>query len=237
MPHTARAGAAALVAAPAIAIASAIIAPTLSDDPAQQLTALTDHHAAAVAALALSTIAIILLIAGMIWFALAINPHSPGLAIAGGTLGVLGALVVLFDNGIAAAAPSVVRGLDPPTGTAALERVHSSTAVAGLEPLSLLGDIGLALLGVAVLRAGAPRLTAAIIAGGAIGEGIGFATANRTLVIASFVILLLGLAQAVRTLAAGPPTSIRRRVVQESRTDTESRIQPWPGDAEAQRTG
>ena len=175
------------------------------------------------------------LIAGVIWLALAIAPGSTRLAIAGGTLSVLGALIVLFENGIAAAAPPVVRGLDSAAATAALDRVHSSAAVSGLEPLSLVGDIGLALLGIAVLTAGAPRVTAAVIAAGAFGQGVGFATATRVLVIASFAILLLGLAQAVRTLLTNATTTASRRPWQESLPDSQSPIQPWPANADFPR--
>jgi hypothetical protein len=235
MLRTAHAAAAALLAAPAVAIASVIIQPTLSDDPAQQLSALTDHRSAAIAALALNTISIGLLIAGVIWIALALSPRNPRLALTGGTLGVLGALIVLFENGIAAAAPSIIRGLDPPTATAALDGVHSSAAASGLEPLSLLGDIGLALLGVAVLRAGAPRATTALIAAGALGEGIGFATATRALVLASFAILLVGLAQAVRTLIANP-TAASNHTGQDLPGAGRSRTRPWAANAEAQRS-
>ena len=78
-PHHA-AAAAALVAAFAVAIVGAIVQPTLSDHSAWQLNGLTNHRAAAIAGLALNTVAIVL----------------------------------LFENGVAAAAPSVVRGSIPP---------------------------------------------------------------------------------------------------------------------------
>ena len=58
------------------------------------------------------------------------------------------------------------------------------------------------MLGFAVVSVGAPRWTVAAIAVGALGEGIGFATETRALVIVAFVLLWAGLAQAVRTLAA-----------------------------------
>jgi len=200
MSRTMHAGAAALVAAPAVAIAGIVVQPTLSDDAADQLSALTDHRAATIASIALSAIAIVLLIAGIIWLVVAIGPGATRVATAGGVLGVFGALVVLFENGIAAAAPSAVHGLDPATATALLDRVNSSAAVSILEPLSLLGDVGLALLGLAVVSAGAQRLVAASIAAGAFGQGVGFATGTKVLVVASFAILLFGLARAVQTL-------------------------------------
>jgi hypothetical protein len=70
-----------------------------------------------------------------------------------------------------------------------------------LEPLQLAGDIGIALLGIAVVKAGAARWAGAAIAVGAIGEGAGFATSSKAVVIVSFALLFAGLLQAVRTLA------------------------------------
>jgi len=208
MPRSTLAGAAALLSAPLVVIVGTLIQPTLSDEPARQVAALDDHRSAAIAGIVLGTAAVVLLIAGTIWLAGRLMARSARLAIAGGTLAVLGSLVVLFEDGVTAAAPSVVGGLDPARATAALDRVHNSTAVSGLEPVSLVGDLGLALLGVAIVRAGAPRWTAAAIAVGAFGEGVGFATGTRWLVVAGFVVLLAGLAEAVRTLAG--PIAARR---------------------------
>ena len=70
-------------------------------------------------------------------------------------LGVLGSLVVLFENGVGAAAPAIVDTLDRAQATAVLDRINTG-AISALEPLSILGDIGIALLGIAVARAGAP---------------------------------------------------------------------------------
>ena len=114
-------------------------------------------------------------------------------------LGVFGALAVLFQNSVTAAAPAIASGLGRAQATAMLESVHSG-AIAAVEPLALLGDIGIALLGIAVLTAGAPRWAAAAIAVGALGEGAGFATSTKALVITSFAILFAGLLPAVHTL-------------------------------------
>jgi hypothetical protein len=85
-----------------------------------------------------------------------------------------------------------------------LDCIHSSAVIAALEPLQLIGDIGIALLGIAVVKAGAPRWAAAAIAVGAIGEGAGFATSSKALVITAFALLFVGLLQAVRTLGTSP---------------------------------
>ena len=193
------AGAAALLAAPIVVIAGTLAQPTLSGDAATQVAALTVHRGPMIAGMTLRTTGLILLIAGTVWLALTIAPRAPRLAMAGGVLGVLGSLVVLFENGVGAAAPAIVDTLDRAQATAVLDRINTG-AVSALEPLSILGDIGIALLGIAVARAGAPRWAAAAIVIGAVGEGAGFATGTKALVIISFALLFAGLLQAVRTL-------------------------------------
>jgi hypothetical protein len=193
------AGAAALLAAPIVVIAGTLAQPTLSDDAATQVAALTVHRGPMIAGMTLKTTGLILLIAGTVWLALTIAPRAPRLAIAGGVLGVVGSLVVLFENGVGAAAPAIVDTLDRAQATAVLDRITTG-AISALEPLSILGDIGIALLGIAVARAGAPRWAAVAIVIGALGEGAGFATGTKALVIISFALLFAGLLQAVRTL-------------------------------------
>ena len=202
MPNRTITGAVALLAAPIIVIVATLAQPTLSDDAASQVAALDDHRGAMIAGMALSSIALVLLIAGIIWFALALAPRAPRLAMAGGVLGVFGLLAVLFENGIAAASPAIAGGLDRIQATSVLDRIHSG-AITALGPLSIIGDIGLALLGLAAVKAGAPGAGAAI-AIGALAQGPGFATGAKALVIIAFAVLFLGLLQAVRTLAAGP---------------------------------
>jgi hypothetical protein len=192
-------GAAALLAAPIVVIAGTLAQPTLSGDAATQVAALTVHRGPMIAGMTLRTAGLILLIAGTVWLALMIAPRAPRLAMAGGVLGVLGSLVVLFENGVGAAAPAIVDTLDRAQATAVLDRINTG-AVSALEPLSILGDIGIALLGIAVARAGAPRWATVAIVIGALGEGAGFATSTKALVIISFALLFAGLLQAVRTL-------------------------------------
>ncbi len=205
----------ALLAAPLVVIAGVLVQPTLSDRAADQAAALANHRSAVIAGLTLQTISVTLLIAGTVWLALALSRHAGGLALAGGVLGVLGSLVVLFENGVAAAAPSVVRGLGSGQATAALDRIHSSAAVSALEPISLLGDIGLALLGLAVVRAGGSRVSGAAIAIGALAEGAGFASGTKAVVVVAFAVLFLGLADAVRTLVGRPAHGVQATVAVE----------------------
>jgi hypothetical protein len=197
------AGSVALLAAPIIVIVATLAQPTLSDDAASQVAALTDHRGAMITGMALSSIAVVLLTAGIIWLALALAPRAPRLAMAGGVLGVFGLLAVLFENGVAAVFPAIVGGLDRIQATYVLDRIHSG-AITALGPLSIIGDIGLALLGLAAVKAGAPRWAGAAIAIGALAQGAGFATGTKALVIIAFAVLFLGLLQAVRTIVASP---------------------------------
>ena len=196
------AGATALLAAPILVIAGTLAQPTLSGDAAKQVAALTSHRGAMIAGMTLSMIAAVLLIGGIIWLALTLAPRAPRLATAGGVLGVLGSLIVLFENSVGAAAPAIVAGLDRAQATAVLGRIQSSAAISAFEPLSIAGNIGVALLGIAVAKAGAPRWAAALIVIGGLGYGPGFATSSKALVLISFTLMLAGLVPAVRTLTA-----------------------------------
>ena len=196
------AGAAALLAAPILVIAGALTQPTLSGDAAKQVTALTSHRGAMIAGMTLSMIAAVLLIGGIVWLALTLATRAPRLAMAGGVLGVLGVLIVLFENSVGAATPAIVAGLDRAQAAAVLGRIQSSAAISAFEPVSIIGNIGVALLGIAAAKAGAPRWAAAAIVIGGLGYGPGFATGSKTLVIISFALMFAGLVPAVRTLAA-----------------------------------
>ena len=194
------AGAVALLTAPIVVIVSVLAQTTLSGDSATQVAALTRHHGAMVAGMALNLVALVLLIAGISWLALAVAPRTPRLALAGGVLSVFGLLVVLFENSIETVAPAIVGVLDQAQAAAVLDRIHTG-AISALEPLSLAGDIGIALLGIAIVKVGAPRWAGAAIAIGALGEGAGFAVGMKALVIVSFALLFAGLVPVVRTLA------------------------------------
>lgn len=205
------AGATALLVAPIVVIAGTLAQPTLSGDAAKQVVALTSHRGAMIAGMTLSIVAAVLLIGGTVWLAFTLAPRAPRLAMAGGVLGVLGSLIVLFENSVGAAAPAIVAGLDGAQATAVLSRIQSSAAISAVEPVSIVGNIGVALLGIAVAKAGAPRWAAALIVIGGLGYGPGFATSSKALVLISFALMLAGLVPAVRTLAArtGPSLAVR----------------------------
>ena len=110
-PKSTNAGALALLATPIVVTAAVLIQPTLPGDASTQVTALISHHQAMITGMTLSIIAVVLLTAGTLWLALALAPRAPRLAIAGGVLGVFGALAVLFQNSVTAAAPAIASGL------------------------------------------------------------------------------------------------------------------------------
>jgi hypothetical protein len=194
------AGVAALLAAPLTIIAAALVIPTLSDDPGDQVAALIDHRTAMLAGMTLQTIAIALMIGGTIWLAFALASRAPQLASVGGVLAVGGALIVLFIDSVHAAAATVALGVDPAQAIPTVHRIVTSAAVSVLEPLQMLQDLGFVLLGIAAAKAGAPRSAAAAIVIGALGEGAGFAAGSKPLVIAAFAVLLAGLVPTVRAL-------------------------------------
>jgi len=196
------AGAGALIAAPIVAITANLVRPTLSDEAANQVAAFTEHRGAMIAGIALSAIAVMLLTGGIVWLALELARQAPRLALAGGVLGVFGSLLIMFLTGVSAAAPAIVHVLSPVRATATLHGIQSSAAVKGLEPLQLLGDLGIALLGIAAIRAGAPRWAGIAIVVGAFGEGAGFGTASKAVVIGAFAVLFVGLIEVVRTRLA-----------------------------------
>lgn len=198
MSNSTRAGVTALLAAPLVVLMGIALLPTVSDDAGDQVSALTAHRGAAIAGLTLQTIAIAMLIGGAIWLARELAPHAPRLATAGGVLAVAGSLIPLYEDGVAATFPALTRVLDPAHATVAIHRIQTSAAISALGPVSLLGDLGLALLGVAAVRAGAPRRAAVLVTLGAFGEGAGFGSATRPLILAGFALLFLGLVDVVR---------------------------------------
>lgn len=193
-------GASVLLAAPLIATITNIVLPTISDEAPDRVAALSAHHMPMITGMTLEVISIVLMIGGVIWLAGALRPRTPRLALAGGVLGVIGGLVVLFEDGIAATAPAIVHTLPAAQATSVLDHVHSG-ALAAIEPLSLLLDIGLACLGAAAVKAGAPAWLGAAVAVSAVGQGIGLATGTRALAVAAFAALFLSLAGVVRVLA------------------------------------
>lgn len=199
MSRTMLAGAVCLIAAPLLELVSSIVVPTMSDETGPVVTALRDHHGAMVAGLTLEMLALALLIAGTLWLALAVAPHAPRLAGAGGILGVAGLLAILFANGMSAAAAPVVSSLDEASATTAVDAITGSAAHSVLEPLSILHVLALILIAVALRRTAAAA--SVTLVAGSIVETAGFATGTRALVIAGFALFLAGAFGVVRRLA------------------------------------
>jgi hypothetical protein len=195
-------GAASFLAAPVLGAAGVLAASTMSDDAAPLVAASTDHHGAMIASAVLQTIGISLFIAGIVWLATAVAPRARALGVAGGILGVTGALVIVFEAGLNAAVPPVVSALRPANATKAVDAILSSTA-GGLEPLSTLQPIGCLLLAIGAVKAGAPRWAAAVFAVGGFVDTAGFATGTKALVVVGFVLTVAGIAPLARHLVTG----------------------------------
>lgn len=201
MSKPARAGAAALVAGPIIGLIAVIVLPTLSDDAGDIVAALTAHHSAMITGLTLQTLSIPVMIAGVVWLATTLAANAPGLALAGGVLGVAGGLVILFEDGLTDAAPSIVSSLDSNHATVALQQLHSGTA-AGIDPLALLFDVGVALLAFAAVKVTAPLWLAIALTLSAVAQGVGFGAGSRPIVAVAFAALALLFTLLVRSLTS-----------------------------------
>lgn len=191
------AGAAVLLAAPLLAIVGVATLPTVSDEAKAQVEAFADHRSAMIAGVTMQAISISLLIGGIIWLAYSLRGRVGRLAVVGGILGAAGSLVPLFEDGVNATGAAIVSVLGPAKAATVIDHIHSG-AITAVEPFSLVGDLGLALLGVAAVKAGAPRWVGAAVVAGAFAEGIGFGSSTRALILAGFAVLVAGLAQIVR---------------------------------------
>ncbi len=208
MSKLARAGAISLIAAPVIGFVATLMLPTMSDGGSDVVAALGAHHGAMIAGLTLSTLSIAPMVAGVVWLAATLRPHAKGLALTGGVFAVAGALVVLFEDGITAALPSVASSLDSAQAATTIDHLHSSAAAA-LDPLALLLDVGLAMLGFAAVRAGAPRWVASALTVAVLAQGIGFGAASRPLVVVGFAAMAVLLTMVVVRLSTPAPQRAR----------------------------
>jgi hypothetical protein len=212
MSTHARTGAICLVLAPIAGFISVAIGAPVSGKAADQATRYVHHSAATQLALMINAIAVTLLVGGVVWLAWVAYERSPRLAMAGGTLGVLGMLAVLFDDAVHVAGSVMVEGMSTTQATTALGPLTSGGVVA-VGPLSELGDVGIILLAIAALRFGLPRWAAGVLCAGVIGEGLGFAVGSRYVAAAGFALTVVGLATVVRTVRTGAP-AIRALVPQ-----------------------
>jgi len=201
MSKAARAGAAALIAGPVIGLIATIVLPTLSDDARDVVTATTSHHSAMIAGLTLQTLSIPVMIAGVVWLATALAPKAPQLAVAGGIVGVAGAFVILFEDGLTDAGPSIVGSLDSARAVVALHQVGSSTAAA-IDPLALLFDLGVALLAFGAVKIGVSRWVAVALTVSAVAQGVGFGAGARPVIAVAFAAMAVFFIVIVRSLSS-----------------------------------
>lgn len=200
-----RAGAGCLLAGALLGLASVLSSTTLSEKEADQAAAFTVHRGAMELGLAFGALAACLLVGGVVWLAYVTWVDAPRLARVGGVLGVFGLLPVLFGDGVSAAGVALVHGMNTVQATSALHRLGGG-AIEAIDPVSLFGDIGLVLLGIAVIRVGVPRWAGAAMVFGAIGQGAAFGAGFRPVAIVGFALLLIGFAGTVRTVGIGPRT-------------------------------
>ncbi|HET7572597.1 MAG TPA: hypothetical protein VFJ77_08010 [Gaiellaceae bacterium] len=199
-----RAGAAAFVAAPLLALAGALVVPTLSDEAPDRVAALLAHRGAETGGLTLQMIALGLMVAGSVWLALAVAPRAPRLAVAGGVLAVFAYFVIAFENGVALAAAGIVPALEPSQAVTALHAVEESAGVAAVEPLSIAEVIGYSLLAVGLRRTASPLWAGALLVAASAVQTAGFATGTAALVVAGFAGVALAALGIVRALAGRP---------------------------------
>jgi hypothetical protein len=109
--------------------------------------------------------------------------------------------VILFEDGLTDAAPSIVSSLDASHAAVALHQVNSSVAAA-LDPLALLFDVGVALLAFAAVKAGAQRWVAVALTVSAAAQGVGFGAGARPVVAIAFAAMAVLFLLVVRTLSS-----------------------------------
>lgn len=212
MSKAARAGAAALIAGPVIGLIATIVLPTLSDDAGDVVTATASHHSAMIAGLTLQTLSIPVMIAGVVWLATALAPKAPRLAVAGGIVGVAGAFVILFEDGLTDAGPSIVGSLDSAHAAVALHQVSSSTAAA-IDPLALLFDLGVALLAFGAVKIGVQRWVAVALTVSAVAQGVGFGAGARPIIAVAFAGMAVFFIVIVRSLSSAEQWQLAQSAV------------------------
>ena len=136
-------------------------------------------------------------------FALALAPRAPRLAIAGGVLGVLGLLAVLFENSVAATFPAIASGLDRiqrrRAGPHPFRRHHDASGHCGSSAISASPYSASP-----PSRRGRPGWAGAAIAVGALAQAPGFATGAKALVIMAFAVLFLACCKPCARLPRAP---------------------------------
>ncbi|MGH3412752.1 MAG: hypothetical protein ACRDPH_06710 [Marmoricola sp.] len=215
MSTLSRTGAACLLLGPLAGLASVLVARTESLRPADLAAAFTAHPGATHLGYGINAVATVLMAAGLIWVAWRAHDRSPRLAVTGAVLGMLGLFSIMMDDAVHLAGSLVVSGLTPAQATPILHRLTSGGIVtAGV--LSELVDIGVILLAVAVSRIGVPRWACAVMATGAVVEGVGFSAGSQYLAAVGFALTFAGIAVVVRTSLVAAPGNLTAPIATQS---------------------
>ncbi|MGH3495559.1 MAG: hypothetical protein ACRDQ1_20335 [Sciscionella sp.] len=110
----------------------------------------------------------------------------------------------MLDNGLSLAGSAVAHGVGADQANVLLGRIFSG-GLSAVGVISGIGDIGILLLGIAMVRAGVPHWGSAAIVAGAIARIIGFGSGNRYVAAAGFALLAIGFVTVARTRTAGEP--------------------------------
>jgi hypothetical protein len=135
----------------------------------------------------------------LVWLASIASKSAAALAVSGGVVAVLGLLAVMLDNGIQLAGSVVAEGLGTDQATTLLQPLDSS-GVAAVDGISVLHDIGMILLGVALLNTSVPKGASAAVIVGAVVQAAGFESGKHYVAAVGFALLFLGFAATVRAI-------------------------------------
>jgi hypothetical protein len=217
----------AMILAPLLGLASALVAPALKGDAAAQLAAIAQHQDRWYVYAVLITVSSWLLVLAVLGLTWTVFERSPRLASIGGGLTLLGAVIAIGDATVELmywqmGAPNADRAQ-----MAALADRYENAA--GSSLLFTIGGLalisGLVLLAIALWRSHtAPTWAAAGIVLGAVINIAGFSANSNVLVIASNVVLLAALGRIGWHLASDPVTD--RRHASQPHATTISRSSP-----------
>ena len=197
---------AAMILAPLLSLASALVAPALKSDAAAKLAEITQHQERWYLYALLITVSGWLLVPAVLGLIATVSERAPRLAFFGGGLALLGVVVAIGDATVELmywqmGAP----GADRAQMAALADRYENaagSSLIFTIGGLALIG--GLVLLAVALRRASdAPAWAVVGIPVGAVINIAGFSASSNALVIAGNVVLLAALGR-IGWLVADP---------------------------------
>jgi hypothetical protein len=200
-----------MILAPLLGLVSAIASPALKSGSAAQLAEITRHPDRWYVYALFVTASMWLLVPSIVGLVGLVCRRAPRLALVGGALSLLGALVAVGDGttelmywqmGVPAA--------DPAQMAALADRYENAAGSSLLFTVGGLAIIfGLAMLGAALWRLRlAPLWAAAAVPLGTIVNIVGFSLNSNSVVLVSNLVLLVGLGWVGRRLLAAPTTRV-----------------------------